>query len=110
MHRPSLIIILFVVGPLLWSGPTAADSYDDYIFIRDEIFFELDLPLAADDTNGIQARRERLRQLFWQVPPEFALDFYDELGTSDRAAIFLQRSTAGSLHRPEKRCSRYFSP
>ena len=62
MHR--LILILFVVGLLQWSGPAASESFDDYILLRDDIFFELDRPLAAGDTNGIQARRG-LRQLFW---------------------------------------------
>jgi hypothetical protein len=83
-----LINILCVVGLLQWGGPAAGDSFDDYILIRDDIFFELDRPLSADDTNGVQARRETLRQLFWQIPPEFALDFYDELGTSDNGDEF----------------------
>lgn len=82
------ILTMTVCLCFLAATDTKADTEADFERVREDVFFALIDPIPAGAVSQLQDRRRLLRQLFGEVPPEFAPEFLNELGDSNNGGEF----------------------
>ncbi len=82
--------IAFLVLSFSLSSLAFADDDERYWQTIDSIKHELSLPMQGGDAAAIQERRQRLRQHFSTIPPQYAGHLYDRLfdGTDELSPLF----------------------